>query len=157
MKGIIVNDFSEGDLIEASRVEVASSTTMRGIVKSNETFGLTLGAQGYEPAIEWLEGHGFTLTLLEKATPVLPTEWGYYSDNEGDIWRLNTSGDWVCIESPHIDDNPSAFVPFIRLEPVAETAKKVLDRVLEEYRNEHPLRFVSDILPLVAKEFGVAS
>lgn len=45
--------------------------------------------------------------------------------------------------------------PFTRLEPVADVAKRVLDRVLEIHSNEN--RFTSDIVRDVAAEFGASS
>jgi hypothetical protein len=149
--------FAEGDLVEAVKTEIASSTLLRGVLKSTGWENdFILQAQGFSPEINELEAKGFTLTLIEKATPPLPTQQGWYTDQEGDIWRVDSFARLWCIGSVEDDENPSDYAPFTRLEPVAETAKKVLDRVLEEY-GTLPLRFVSDVLPIVAKEFGVTS
>jgi len=116
--------FAEGDLVEAVKTEIASSTRLRGVLKSTGwENGFILQAQGFSPEISELEAKGFTLTLLEKATPPLPTEQGWYTDQEGDIWRVDSFAKFWCIGSVADDENPSDYAPFTRLEPVAETAK----------------------------------
>jgi hypothetical protein len=149
--------FAEGDLVEAVKTEIASSTRLRGVLKSTGwENGFILQAQGFSPEINELEAKGFTLTLIEKATPPLPTEPGWYSDCRDDIWRVSPTGAWTYSDTWRSASEVAMYAPFIRLEPVAETAKKVLDRVLEEY-GTLPLRFIADVLPIVAKEFGVTS
>ena len=126
------NDFSEGDLIEATKTDVASSTRMRGVLKSSGTFGLTLRAQGYEPAIKWLETQGFILTLIEKATPPLPTEPGAYASNTGSVHVLTSSGQWLDFSAwngSRWAKLPTNYAPFTRLRPEAEVAAEVLAEV----------------------------
>jgi hypothetical protein len=70
----MTDTFSEGDLIEAIKVEVASSTRFRGIVRCSIVRGPFLDAVGYSPELPWLEEKGFHLRMIEKARPALPTE-----------------------------------------------------------------------------------
>ena len=103
-----------------------------------------------------LSSPGRWSVYTEKVPPVvLPTTPGIYADKTGVPWILSKLGVFHrdgYIQAANVIE---AYAPFTRLEPVADTAKKVLDRVLEEYRNEHPRMFVSNVLPLVRKEFGV--
>jgi hypothetical protein len=146
--------FAEGDLVEA----VKGEQVIRNRVNKSRSYDELFVVVGDSPTSlsHLTENLGFTLTLVEKATPPLPTEPGWYTDQEGDIWRVDSFARLWCIGSEEDDEDPSDYAPFTRLEPVAETAKKVLDRVLEEYKTL-PLKFVSDVLPIVAKEFGVTS
>jgi len=67
------------------------------------------------------------LSVPAKPAVVIPAEPGWYLDPQQDIWKLNAAGDWHCLLSPN--DTPDNYAPFTRLEPVAVTAKKVLDDV----------------------------
>ena len=71
------------------------------------------------------------MQVFVKAAPVvvLPTEPGIYQDCEGDPWRLGRLGWKLLTSDPPDAFKPEDHVPFTRLEPVSETAKKVLDRV----------------------------
>ena len=151
------NDFSEGDLIEATKGE----TVVRG--RLDVLPGGWLGTS--RRRLTSLIVDGFTPTLIEKATPPLPTAdgtviAGQINHTVGRMptgWRhkiLLHADEWRTPEGYRVDPFAIAYWEVVA-EPPAETAKKVLDRVLEEYNNEPPRRFVSDVLPLVGKEFGV--
>ena len=78
-------------------------------------------------------------SLFVEAPPavVLPTERGLYSDRDGDAWLLDVYGDWVQLTEVGVTGGLIAgrdaadYVPFTRLAPVPETAKKVLDAILK--------------------------
>ena len=121
-KGNTMTEYTAGDLVEA----VKGETLTRGrLWKGDNLFWL--GASG-RTVSRFLED-GFTITVIEKAAPVvvLPTEQGAYRDAIGNYWNLSGAGVWYGFygESKGVLENP----PLRRLEPVSETAKKVLDRV----------------------------
>lgn len=120
-----MTEFSEGDLIEATK----GDTVIRGRVSSTGVLVET------GRSLQGLREQGFTLTPIEKAAPALPTEPGFYLDGQGDVWRLTTSGNWSCPTAPSEDGHAKTYAPFTRLEPVADTAKKVLDAVREEVQD----------------------
>jgi hypothetical protein len=150
--------FSEGDLVEAVKTEIASSTRLRGVLKSRETFGLVMQAQGYEPALNWLDAQGFTLILLEKAIPI-PTEPGIYvswvNPPSPTIVHCIGSGEWVDLpDSEYLTvDDVAALMPLTRLEPVVITARRVLARMDAEWA----LNSYSVAHRTVSKEFGVGA
>jgi hypothetical protein len=154
--------FAEGDLVEAVKNEFSSSTMVRGVLKSTGwENGFILQAQGFSPEISYLESRGFTLTLIEKATPPLPTEPGIYvswvNPPSPKIVHKLLTGFWVDAgDNNYLEDSDvSAIMPMTRLEPVDVTAKKVLERVREMYDGSQ--RTTPDVIKLVAKEFGVTS
>jgi len=151
-----MSEYNEGDLIEAEKKEIASSTRLRGVVKKWEGEAgteLIVKAPGYEPMISWLEEQGFTLTVIEKAKPKLPTEWGAYTDCDGDMWVLDRNGLWIDFSSGEQVLDPVRYAPFSKLEPASDTAKKVLDALRE--RVVFGTVVPSD-LDQIAAEFGVA-
>jgi hypothetical protein len=154
--------FAEGDLVEAVKNEFSSSTMVRGVLKSTGwENGFILQAQGFSPEISYLESRGFTLTLIEKATPPLPTEPGIYvswvTKPFPSVVHKIVNGQWVdANDSLYLNDpEVSALLPLTRLEPVDVTAKKVLERVREMYDGSQST--TPDVIKLVAKEFGVTS
>jgi hypothetical protein len=85
-------------------------------------------------------------SLFVQAPPavVLPTEPGGYLDKNGTAWQITA-------RFPFREDLHAKYAPFTRLEPVPETAKKVLDRVSEILRGiSLPNEFGS-----LGAEFGV--
>ena len=146
-----MSEYNEGDLIEATKDETVIRGRLCGL------FGEWLG--GSLRTVNGLTKDGYALTLIEKATSPLPTAEGVYRSRTGALWTIEPPAPlkWVGDNPQFSLNNPHNYAPFTRLEPVADTAKKVLDRVLEAYQNEHPRLFISDVLPLVSKEFGVTS
>lgn len=94
-------------------------------------------------------------TLFVKVPPrlALPTEPGYYQDRVEDVWTLTKSGKWLAGEDP---GDPAIWTPLTRLEPVSETAKKVLDRVRADDAFI-PGPYFELILSAIGAEFGVTS
>jgi hypothetical protein len=88
-----------------------------------------------------------TWSLFVEAPPavVLPTEPGNYLDKDGTAWRITA-------RFPFREDLHARHSPFTRLEPVPETAKKVLDRIRSLGAPGWNLLYHLD---QIAAEFGV--
>ena len=107
----------------------------------------------------FFKGHGWKLFVV-KHEKSLPTEPGLYLDYEGDPWVLDEiSGIWRNVASYGNYSQPlgewrapADFAPFTRLEPQAETVKKVLARLEELFDGSGT---VHDDYTQVAAEFGV--
>ena len=156
-------DYSEGDLIEA----VKGETVIRGRLDFKLELELSLALRS---DVLHLKANGYTVRTIEKAAlvVVLPTEPGLYTTETRDLarslplYRLNEKGEWSTIWAYRSEETraPAEILDGIkpntltRLEPVSETAKKVLDRVdnWPEYPNEDFTEFVARI----AKDFGVS-
>ena len=147
-----MTEYNEGDLVEA----VKGTTVIRGPLVNSFGLGRSLCLKlnlGIETDIIRFEANGYTITVIEKAAPVvvLPTEHGAYKDNQGDLWQLNDYGWKLLTSDPPDEFKPENYVPLTRLEPVSETAKKVLDRVNKGW----PWGSSTAMLRRVAEEFGV--
>ena len=159
--------FSVGDLVEAVKGE---RRIRDRVVCTTDNFLFIHGPYLGTPSISspssiafYVQG-GYTLTLIEKATPPLPTEPGVYEASDFPIaegfvpYGLDADGRWFEFsEGGHrYLESMSEAVTLTRLEPVAVTAKKVLDRVREDFSG-YPQMFVLDILHDVAEEYGVSA
>ena len=133
-----MTEYNEGDLVEAVKGEsvVRGRIHQGGEYRGNRGYRY-LGDSGALDEV-YLKG-GWTVTVIEKAAPVvvLPTEPGAYASNQGSVFVLNSDGDWLDfslwrgrVNNPAVA-NP-AYHPFTPLEPVSETAKKVLDRIRKD-------------------------
>ena len=142
------NEYTAGDLVEAIKGE----TVTRGRLKADGDY-LWVGDSGRTP--ENLESYGFTLSLIEKAAAVvvLPTEPGAYGyAGWSDILILNSLGEWHNQWASRIDVTALENSGLTRLEPVSETAKKVLDRVRSVFYGDSN---VDRHLEMIAADFGV--
>jgi hypothetical protein len=92
---------------------------------------------------------GWSLFVEAPPAVVLPTEPGHYLDNDGELWTMIP--DFPFREKLH-----AKYAPFTRLEPVPETAKKVLDRIKVLY-DENFIDNANESWNRVAREFGVIS
>jgi hypothetical protein len=143
--------YHEGDLVEA----VKGESVVRGRVElspeyKHPTLALpALGAMS-TPYLSGYVDHGYTITVIEKAKPPLPTEPGWYVDGQNDAWLLNNSGYWYCAASP--GDDPAQYAPFTKLEPVAETARRVVAKVRSVYFTDDPTFWGN--LDAVEEHFG---
>jgi hypothetical protein len=90
--------------------------------------------------------------LLDRPKPpvVLPTEPGVYTDKQGDVW-LVFDGSLRCLESPADTKNASSYAPFTKLEPVADTAARVLNALAPQIQHPADNRLA---MAAVAAEFG---
>ena len=124
-------EFNVGDLVEARKGELVIRD--RVVMKS---YGLALGAMDWSLSGARLNGH--TLSLVEAATPPLPTEEGaIITWNKGyaqETAVLEKTNQWLYngnnFETAEIEQAIDGH-PFTRLEPVQDIAKKVLDAVRE--------------------------
>ena len=99
---------------------------------------------------EW----GWNLSVPAPTTPPLPTEPGHYLDFQNDLWTLNSHGARFCYISPGDNEGAAKYGPFVKLEPVAVTAKAVLLRIREVYGEDY-IGNENFIWNRVANEFGV--
>jgi hypothetical protein len=163
--------FAEGDLVEATDGErrVIERVQMNAAYKC--LWIPLLGFTGNIAADGTLSG--FTLTLIEKASPPLPTEpftiiravylpAGNRNTKQTHLTLLplsegNGESRWVYSNGISVDvrDLPRIKSFEIVAEPVDVTAKKVLERVREMYDGSQST--TRDVIKLVAKEFGVTS
>lgn len=149
-----MQEFNEGDLVEA----VKGETVVRGRARPHVSGGLAVGE--CMAAIAWYQANGFTVTILEKAAPKLPTEPGWYESEEFPLgtsadyepYSLNTDGKWYTADGQLL--TPTGLREqgnLRRLEPVPVTAKKVLDALrgrIGSIDSAHDFQ-------AVAAEFGV--
>ena len=143
-------NFNVGDLVEAVKGElvIRDRATVKG-------YRLALGAMGW--SLRDLRLNGYTLSLVEAATPP-PTEPGIYADIEGDPWKLNATTDdyearWSFGNEYKTRAQVSQHVPFTRLEPVPDTARKVIDATIRTFNSKGGN--IVDALISVSQEFGV--
>ena len=152
-----MSEFNEGDLVEVERGE----ELYRGRWRQEAIFG-------YLPnvALDWddLDAAGYTVTVIEKAAPPLPTEPGHYEDANGRHW-LHQIHDGSAYGAPDRDvdrwfnpdgvvENPTRIAGTLfltKLEPVPVTAKRVLASIERLYGSRSRI----DLLAEVAAEFGV--
>lgn len=118
-----MNKYNEGDKIRAT----LGTAEMTGEV----TFEFLKGAatiKDSEMFLRSLEASGWDVVITEPAPPkwVLPTEYGYYLDVEGDVWEL--SNIWFHRMFDR-ENSAEDYGPFVPLAPVPATEKRVLDRV----------------------------
>lgn len=138
--------FAEGDLVIA---EHEDGSCIRGrLTASSGDFYLNRSGR----YVKGLIRDGFIITVLEKALPKIPTEPGYYFDKEGDSWRIYTTHEGLYrVADGHMESRLHA--PFTRLEPVPETAKKVIEAV-QSHGSYWP---GSASLDEIAAEFGAVT
>ena len=148
-------DFSVGDLVEARKGE----RVIRDRIYAGPYEFRYLGEPSvFGPSsVGWFRDQGFTLSLVEAATP-LPTEPGIYADIEGDPWKLNATTDdyearWSFGNEYKTRAQVSQHVPFTRLEPVPDTARKVIDATIRTFNSKGGN--IVDALISVSQEFGV--
>ena len=94
--------------------------------------GFELEAHSVPSSLHILESE-WTLWVPAKPAVVLPTEPGWYLDNVGVPWELGRDGCWwLALANNHERltwGHMGEYAPMVRLAPVAETAKKVLNDV----------------------------
>ena len=110
-----------GDLVEARKGETR-------IVARLVWSGDCLFFDGWGAGVLSAVDQGFTLSLVEAATPPLPSEPGAYMTVDGDVLTLDKPLlGWACgslsISAKSIE------LPLTKLEPVPDIAKKVIDAV----------------------------
>jgi len=159
-------EFNEGDLVEA----VGGETVIRGRLKVSEiTSRLVVPCVTFDMPIEVLEREGFTLTVIEKAKPKLPEDPGIYADQHGGMWTLHKNGEWinngdgsvaVSFDADDMSGIYRSLLPFTKLEPAAETARRILDRIRSDNTGDggyYDHRYTGKQLRALFAEFGVES
>lgn len=142
-------EFNEGDLVEA----VKGEQVHRGRV---EHFHSVPGS-GFLPMVHLsldllASQEGWTVTVIEKAAPKLPDVPGIYTDRMGTTWRHYRGGSWYRLHDQA--ENAEDFAPFTKLEPVAETAKKVIEFIDGWWDFAPPVGAINALAAAV-KQFGV--
>ncbi|GAB3125776.1 hypothetical protein [Glaciibacter psychrotolerans] len=143
-------DIRKGDLIRKEYTERLRSTVAHEYVAESDG----------DTADPRTTGNFF---LLDRpvAPVVLPTETGIYMDATGGIWSFQTNGNLALkVESSagwFNDEHVAGFAPFTRLEPVAVTAEKVLNRVAKLVIFSLMGDGGEADLKQIAAEFGVTS
>lgn len=153
-----MSDFNEGDLVEAVK-DSESHKARLTVADWNGRLGIAFVDSWY--SLDTLTMRGFTVSVIEKAAPKLPTEPGWYESaryptSEG-VWspyNLDPDGEWYS-GTDHLSRRElSTLVPFTRLEPVPVTAKRVLERVSEVLKRGGIVSLPNEFGKLAA-EFGV--
>ena len=158
-----MSDFNVGDLVEARKGECI----IRDRVQVSERWpdSLFLGDSPYAEILNWYTVHGFTLSLVEAATPPLPTEPGVYLDKWRDTWQLSEETSafaerWFLGSDFMTHNVARGYAPFTKLEPVPDTAKKVIDlleTVGADLGNQPRYTVGYGLADLLREEFGVTS
>ena len=145
-----MTEYTAGDLVEA----VKGTTVVRARLVERGAYlalGVDLGT------VLYYENHFYTITVIEKAAPVvvLPKATVKFANGPIVMWKESFLG-WVITGFEDVWGNPALITQtfgsdFTILEPVSETAKKVLDRVNKVW----PWGSSTAMLRRVAEEFGV--
>ncbi len=173
----MTDTFNEGDLIEATK----GDTVIRGrLVPATDSHGDPLPPQAdlwlvveNWPApqtddnprhrttfVDALGLYGWTVTVIEKAAPALPTEPGHYLRDGWDcVYTLSPVEQWWYGNSQRRVEEMADNGPLTRLEPVADTAKKVLAEVRNRAitGNSDTMTIRHLVLENIATDFGVTS
>lgn len=142
-----MSDYNEGDLVEAVKGEDhrIGRVTVPGAHQR---------MQGY--CLHRYEEDGWTLTVIERAKPVLPTEPGAYAyDGWSSVAVRNDIGQWRDDSGNPLTLRNQDAGKLTRLEPVAETVKKVLDALGDYLDGQLTGRTKKDIISALSAEFGV--
>ena len=151
-------EFNVGDLVEARKGETR-------IVARLLWSGDCLFFDGWGAGVLSAVDQGFTLSLVEAATPPLPTEPGVYLDKWGDTWQLSEetrafAERWFLGSDFMTHNVARGYAPFTKLEPVPDTAKKVIDlleTVGADLGNQPRYTVGYGLADLLREEFGVTS
>ena len=128
-----MSEYNEGDLVEA----VKGDTVIRGRLDHRAELTLTTALTS---DMRHLKATGYVVTVIERATPPLPSEAGIYVDRDGDTWLHTNTGGWSFLTDGYhrvriVDIDAAENAPFTRLEPAPVTAKRISDW-LWEHRND---------------------
>ena len=150
-------DILEGDTIRAEYITIMNGPSAHEYV-ANRSGEL------------WVEDASHFLLDRPKPPVVLPTEPGSYSDSSGDLWIMGESGLLIRVAVQQLlaldgalepydhekfgEPAPYLHAPFTKLEPVAETARKMRDAILAEF--DMDLSYY-DTVRRVAADFVVTS
>ena len=140
-------------------VEIGQTVTLRNADGAEVEIGIAMKSDLDYPG-NWVRSESCRYDaedwdLFVKAPP-LPTTPGSYLGNDDRPWRLGADGYWHRLNGVrYLPDSAERFAPFIPLEPVPVTAKRVLEAIDETYGED----FIHNPSPewnKVAAQFGVA-
>ena len=144
-----------GDQVRAMRAEQMLTGKVvdryiRGSATGGEVYSLILEVEGVanQPT---LDRAYWQLSVPAKPAVVLPTEEGIYMDVSGSPWELRFFFEavmWKFGGDLQTDSQAELYAPFTRLEPVAVTAKKVIEFIESDLS--------CDSYDTARKEFGVS-
>jgi len=102
----------------------------------------------------------WTLWVPAKPPVAVPTEIGLWVETGkelaiSNVWQSHGNGKMISAADPKHDGRAAEHTPFTKLEPVAETAKKVLYRVAAYWEDGMPADMSIEMRG-IAKEFGVS-
>jgi hypothetical protein len=126
-----MTEYKVGDLVEA----VKGENIVRGRLTEDACTG-DLYMHGW--CIKPLLRDGYTVTLVEAAPEPLPTEPGAYLDDRGNVVQLTAETTdyeerWFNEYGAYMTHTEARDrTPFTRLEPVSETASRVINRLVEQ-------------------------
>lgn len=134
-----MSEYNEGDLIEA----VKGETAIRGRIRPEPRGRYFWVGDSGRTTDSFTDAH-FTLTVIEKAAPKLPTESGFYRVSgsnaaHGGTVRRTDDGRWwwigndfATLPSEQTAEETAVMMPLTRLEPVPETADKIRAQLFQE-------------------------
>jgi hypothetical protein len=131
----------EGQMLTGEVVD-----TLPGAIKRAAVIHIQTGAFHRSPRV--VEGI-WQLFVPAKPAVLLPTEPGHYVDRTGNGWNIREGA---------TSSLPEENAPYTRLEPVAVTAKKVLDRLLRYETSPggyYKFQYTEDQLRSIFSDFGV--
>ena len=138
-----------GDLVELVNGDNVLIVTVTGTNSSGSPWIIFGGGGLAEKSKGW--------TLYVQAKPVeLPTELGFYVDKFGGLWTLSRGG-WSNTGLFYSFSDMSHCSPLTKLEPVPETAKKVLDAVKAAFWGFGTVSSAEAALVELRAEFGVTN
>ena len=148
-----MSDFNVGDLVEARKGEI------RHVERLDRSWNFTLLFRDWGQSVHNAKELGYSLSLVEAATPPLPKEAGIYESRHESImrgcspWVLDAEGDWWLTA----DSVQAELVPtdLVRLEPVPDIARKVIDATIRTFNSKGGN--IVDALISVSQEFEVGS
>lgn len=148
-----MSEWNEGDLVEAVKGE------MRIVSRLKAWDDGSLFLEASRAGVNSTCYDGYTMTLLERAVPKveLPTEPGIYEAADCFLtfgnypYILDDAGRWFCSVHEVAGSVMPERMPLTRLEPVADTVRKVLDAVKAGHKSG---RTLASTVEKIAAEFG---
>jgi len=139
---------------------VGAVTRMNDLIDGS--IGLCIQIETHTPTEIIVWDGDWDLYVPAKPAVVLPTEPGAYYDSSitaVGLWIVTPTGELVCsahgVKCGRYEERET-FAPFTRLEPVAETAKKVLDAVDKGASvRSRSIEITDLVIQDIAAQFGI--
>ena len=94
----------------------------------------------------------YNLFVPARSAVTLPTEPGWYVDRQDDVWQLYAVDSWRCLSAIGATEDVEFYAPFVRLESVPDTARRVLTVYRDRWENSFT---TEEAIRISAAEFGV--